>query len=247
MYFEEILDNVNKGEIILGHNDNRLLTIKNSEYPSIIITGSTGTGKSVLLNQIILELINTYTSLEMGLMLIDTSGVELNRYADSKYALYSAINDSERAVKAVSRFIQEMDRRKSLLKVNECQDVFEYNTINKNKLPLLVLAIDDDKLFLRNKDLDKMLKSIFTEIKNLNMMVILSTSDIYSNLFKKDGNTLASTLISFDYQDASEDDLVEIPNISELSIGRFRIKFGQNNFEYSNFEFDEDILNKILN
>ena len=49
-----------------------------------LVTGETGSGKSILLDQILLQLINRYTSLEMEIIPIDTTGVELNYYAESE-------------------------------------------------------------------------------------------------------------------------------------------------------------------
>jgi diguanylate cyclase (GGDEF)-like protein len=82
MEFREVLKNLDsKDSVILGKKDDRLLGIDINDYPSIIITGAPGTGKSVLVDQIICQLISTHTSLEMGLVLVDTTGVELNKYA----------------------------------------------------------------------------------------------------------------------------------------------------------------------
>ena len=60
-----------------------LLDLDINRYNSFVITGETGSGKSVLLDQIILQMISKYTSEELRLILIDTAGVELNYYKDT--------------------------------------------------------------------------------------------------------------------------------------------------------------------
>lgn len=247
MNFNDILDSNHKGNLILGHEDDHLLSVNLDECSSIIITGSTGTGKSVLLNQILLELINNYTSLEMGMMLLDTSGVELNRYQATNYALFSAINDLDKANILIARVIKEMDRRRELVNNLNVSDVNEYNEKVKGDLPLLVIAIDDDKLFLRNPDINRMITSIISGIKGLNMLFILATSDNYSKFFKQDNNTLADLLISFDYQDEKDEEVINIPDTSDLIIGRFKSRYRDEIKEYNNFNFEDTIIDKILN
>ena len=112
MEFREILKlKREKGQLILGESaggEKLLINIK--ETPSIIITGETGSGKSILLDQILLELISDYTSLEMELALIDTSGVELNYYCDTNYLKYKAINDIDKSVVTLSRILEEIEK-----------------------------------------------------------------------------------------------------------------------------------------
>ncbi len=121
MEFREILKlKREKGQLILGESaggEKLLINIK--ETPSIIITGETGSGKSILLDQILLELISDYTSLEMELALIDTSGVELNYYCDTNYLKYKAINDIDKSVVTLSRILEEIEKRKKLIKDTE--------------------------------------------------------------------------------------------------------------------------------
>ena len=65
MDFREILKmNVKKNEIVLGQEGSDYLTIDIYETPSIIITGETGAGKSILLDQILLQFLNFYYKLQ---------------------------------------------------------------------------------------------------------------------------------------------------------------------------------------
>ena len=247
MNFKDILNqDIDKNLISLGTNEEGYLLVDINRYPSIIITGETGSGKSILLDQIILQLINKYTSLELGIIPIDTSGVELNYYAESKYTLYNAINNEEKSIVALTRVLKEIERRKELLKEQGTSTVMEYNEISSSKLPLLLVAIDDDKLLLRNKDMEKLLSGIISQLMGLNILFVLATSDVHNKFFERDNNTLASLLISFDYTNSLESQKANIEGAQDLAIGEFLARKDNTITKYRNYEFDDAIINEIL-
>lgn len=247
MDFLSILNKTSKDNLLLGYSNDELLSINPTKNSSIIITGETGSGKSILLDQIILELVENYSSFEMNLVLIDTSGVELNYYKDLNHTLLTAINDIEKSEVILAKILREISRRKDLLRINNFKNVEEYNKNSTSKLPFLVIAIDDDKLLLRYPDMEKMLSGIISQISGLNMMFILATSDVYNDFFETDFNTLATTLISFDYSNKNEAINANIQGAENLSIGSFLLK--QNNVlkEYHNFKFDDKYIIELIN
>lgn len=248
MDFKEILNrNTGKKEVILGFNENEELVINIDKTPSIIITGETGTGKSILLDQILLQLINKNTSLELGIIPIDTSGVELNYYRDSKYTLYNAINDMDKSVVALSRVLREIDRRKDLLNQFGVTTVDEYNKVAELKLPTIVVAIDDDKMLLREPDLEKMLTGIISQLAGLNILFVLATSDAFNKFFETDKNIYASLLITFDYTNTSEAKNINIEGAQDLGIGYFIARQNSVSTKYHNFEFEDSLIEDILN
>ncbi len=235
-----------KNKLLLGYNDDGNLLIDINKYPSIIITGETGSGKSILLDQIILQMIHKYTSFQMGIIPIDTSGVELNYYIDTSYTLISAINDMEKAVVAISRVLKEIDRRKEIIEKNGYTNVLEYNKHSNSKLPLILVAIDDDKHLLRNPDMEKMLTGIISQIPNLNILFVLSTSDVHNKFFEFDRNAFASLLISFDYTNSEEAKKANIKGANNLALGEYLAKKDGKISKYKNFEFDDKIITEVL-
>lgn len=247
MDFKDILtktDNSNK--IYLGFRAKELLSIDINISPSIIITGETGSGKSILLDQIIIQLMNKYTSLEMNLISIDTSGVELNHYINTRYNLYYAMNDIDKSIVLISKVLKIIEERKELLKENNCLTVNEYNKYVSEKLPLIVVAIDDDNSLLKNPDIEKMLTGIITNLTGLNILFVLVTSDVHNKFFINDSNLFASVLISFDYAGNTEAVNANLRGSENLAIGEFMIKSKEKNGIYHNFEFSDDIINKVV-
>lgn len=248
MKFDDILHKeTTKYEVLLGHKNNKIFSVNLKEYPSIIITGETGSGKSILLDEILVQLINKLTSIELGIIAIDTSGVELNYYADSKYALFSAINDIPKSIVALSRVLREIERRNNILKEYEVKNIDEYNLLVDNKIPLLVVAIDDDKFFLRNPDVDKMIDGIISQIKDLNIVFVMVTSDVHNKFFESDKNMDASIRITFDYTNPDEAKKINIPKADELKLGKFMCVKDNKKQEYWAFEFDDNIIVKTIN
>lgn len=248
MDFREILKmNVKKNEVVLGNEGSDFLTIDIFETPSVIITGETGSGKSVLLDQILLQLISKYTSLELGIIPIDTSGVELQFYTDTRYTLYSAMNNEEKAIIGISRILKEVDRRKSLLNSYNVSTVNEYNEVAFSKLPIIVVALEDNKGFLKNQDMEKMLAGILKDLKGLNIVFLLATSDVHNKFFELDKNLMASLSLTFDYTNPQESKKVNLEDADKLAIGEFKARYKDIEKIYHNFEFDDSIIEEVMN
>lgn len=247
MDFREVLNmNVKKNEVVLGQEGSDYLTVDISKTPSIIITGETGAGKSILLDQILLQLLNKFTSFELGIMPIDTSGVELQFYTNTNYTLYSAMNDEDKAIVGISRVLKEVDRRKNLLNSYNVKNVEEYNEVAYAKLPYIVVAIEDNKSFLRNKDMEKMLSGIITDLEGLNILFVLATNDVHNKFFELDKNIDASLLISFDFTNPLESKKVNLEDVDKLGIGEFKARYKGVEKIYHNFEFEDKIIEEIV-
>ena len=247
MEFRTVLSKLNsKDELILGKKDRSLLGIDINDYPSIIVTGETGAGKSMFLDQIICQLMTTHTSLEMGLVLIDSTGVELNKYAESRYTYFSSIGDDRREGVCLTKVSREILRRKDLLKEANVKNVKEYNEQASSKLPLLVLAIDDNLSMLKDEDTRNQIKHILKDVPGLGILFILVENDVNNDFFIKNDNLKSSVLVSFDQANEYQAKNVNIPNSDSLEIGKFLVKIHGEIEEYEDFKFDDKIIDEIL-
>lgn len=182
--------------LIIGKNifDESLL-IDLTESPHILIAGTTGQGKSVLLNAMILSLLYKKHPAELKLVLFDMSKVEFNQYsriqnhflakcADNENPIISNISD---AVKTLTSLSIEMDERYLLLAKAGALNIRDYNCNFKSRnlsprqghkyLPYLVVIIDEyaDLAMGGGNEVELPLTRLTQKAHNVGIHIILST------------------------------------------------------------------------
>ena len=115
------------------------LIIDLAEAPHLLISGTTGSGKSVCLNDIILSLINYNTCRDLKLILIDPKGTELKNYRRVPHLQRSIITDSGEALEAFRWAYREMEKRFKRLDRLGVRDLDERPEL----FPRLVIAVDE--------------------------------------------------------------------------------------------------------
>lgn len=115
-----------------------------SKSPHLLIAGRTGSGKSVCINTLIASLVIANSPEKVRLILIDPKRVELSLYNELPHLLTDEIIIfPEDASAALKWLVSEMENRYSLLKENGSRSIEDYNQIMSEKLPYLVLIIDE--------------------------------------------------------------------------------------------------------
>ncbi len=127
------------GEIVLGDI---------STLPHIIIAGTTGSGKSVCTNGIIMSILYNATPDEVRLVLIDPKVVEFKIYDGIPHLLIPVVTDPRKAAGALAWAVQEMLKRYKLFADNNVRDINGYNekaqeTDGMDPLPRIVIVIDE--------------------------------------------------------------------------------------------------------
>ena len=247
MHYREVLKlEKDKLDVYLGYNNEGHLKVNLEDYPSIIITGETGTGKSILLDQIVVQLLRTHTSHELGLMTIDTSGVELNYYKSSPALLLSAENDMKKIQVVISRTLKEIERRRKLFADAKVSTIQEYNKVSPKKLPSLVLAIDDDRRLLNEPDMANQITAIISSLNRIGIYFILVTNDVYNDFFQRDNNLYGSLLISFDLAESEAARYVNIEEAEHIGVGLFKAKKKYSTSIYNTYGFDDHIITETV-
>ena len=171
------------GKTLFGGN----LILDLTKLPHLLIAGSTGSGKSVLLHSVISSLI--LNEKDIDLVLIDPKTVELTSYKDVKNLISPIIVEPESAVRVISGLVEEMNDRFKLLSKKKVNSIIEYNKKAIKKLPYIVLIIDEfsDLMYSVKKDFQKLLCVLIQKARAAGIFVILATQ-------RPDTNVISGTI-----------------------------------------------------
>ena len=244
MKFEEIFKFKNSPyEIILGYNENRILKTDLCENASVLITGSTGTSKSILMHEILLQLVMNLKE-DVKIVPMAFNKVELREYADSKYGYSKLIDNDDEAIKSLEKINDLILERKKAFLENNVNNFKEYIKI-KNE-PFIVIAIDEASSLLTDKRGSDEIFKIVEACNNVGVAIIVNTNNVYNDFFEKDINLCFSNKVSFDFNDREHSILNNIKNSENLNLRKFLFKKERNAYEYNMYDFDEKYINTIL-
>lgn len=117
------------------------------KMPHLLISGSTGSGKSICLNTIVLSLVFMNSPANLRFLLIDPKRVEFSNYEGIPHLIAPVVVDTKKAISALKWVITEMEHRYEVLEKVNVRDIKSYNELMKKKsekpLPYLVVIIDE--------------------------------------------------------------------------------------------------------
>ncbi|WP_274309506.1 FtsK/SpoIIIE family DNA translocase [Solibacillus daqui] len=124
-----------------------------NRMPHLLVAGSTGSGKSVCINGIIVSLLMRATPSEVRLMMIDPKMVELSVYNGIPHLLAPVVTDARKASQALQKVVAEMERRYDLFSMSGTRNIEGYNAYimrhnmetgeEQPKLPFIVVIVDE--------------------------------------------------------------------------------------------------------
>ncbi|EOI2775172.1 DNA translocase FtsK [Campylobacter coli] len=130
------------------------------KLPHLLIAGTTGSGKSVGINSMLLSLLYRNSPKTLRLMMIDPKMLEFSIYNDIPHLLTPVITDPKKAVNALSNMVAEMERRYRLMAEAKTKNIENYNEKMKElggeELPFIVVIIDElaDLMMTAGKDVE---------------------------------------------------------------------------------------------
>ncbi len=130
------------------------------KLPHLLIAGTTGSGKSVGINSMLLSLLYRNSPKTLRLMMIDPKMLEFSIYNDIPHLLTPVITDPKKAVNALSNMVAEMERRYRLMAEAKTKNIENYNEkmkeIGEEELPFIVVIIDElaDLMMTAGKDVE---------------------------------------------------------------------------------------------
>jgi len=164
--------------------------------PHLLIAGSTGSGKSVCVNSIILSILYKRSPEDVRLILIDPKIVELKLYNDIAHLLSPVITEPKKAFQALQYCLCEMERRYALLDGMGVRDIKSYNrrikerNIATEKIPYLVVIIDEfaDLMATTGKELESTVARLCAMSRAVGIHLVLATQrpsiDVITGLIK---------------------------------------------------------------
>lgn len=182
---------LNKGlPAIIGRTYNgKNLVVDITKMPHLLVAGTTGSGKSILLHSIICSLISN-TKLDIRLALIDPKNVEFTYYKDIKQLMYPVINYTNEAYAVLSDLVDEMNRRFKMMSKKSAKNINEYNVKRSKKLPYIVLIIDEfsDLMQMSKKEFQIKISNLASKARAAGIHIIIATQrpsvDIVSGTIK---------------------------------------------------------------
>lgn len=173
-----------------------------NKTPHLLVAGTTGSGKSICINSIIISLIMRTRPEEVKLVLVDPKKVELSVYNGEPHLLAPVVTEPRKANIALKKIIVEMERRYDLFSDNGVKNIAGYNTLveKKNetlleeqklrKLPYIVVIIDElaDLMLVAAKEVEDSITRITQMARAAGIHLIVATqrpsTDVITGLIK---------------------------------------------------------------
>lgn len=166
-----------------------------SKMPHMLIAGSTGSGKSVCINSIIVSLLYKAKPSEVKMILIDPKMVELSGYNGIPHLLIPVVTDAKKAAGALNWAVQEMENRYKLFADHGVKDLKGYNALMEKeeegiKLPQMVIIIDElaDLMMVAPNDVETAICRIAQKARACGMHLVIATQrpsvDVITGLIK---------------------------------------------------------------
>lgn len=149
--------------------------------PHLLVAGSTGSGKTILLNGLIISLLYQNSPRDLKLILIDPKRVELTAYDDIPHLLTPVITDHQRTINVLKWAVEEMERRFQLLQEVGARDILTYRQRHKDYLekpmPYLVIIIDElaDLMAAHGRDIEAAVVRLAQMARAVGLHLVVST------------------------------------------------------------------------
>lgn len=179
-----------------------------TKTPHLLVAGSTGSGKSVCINSIIVSILMKATPNDVKLLLIDPKKVELTPYNGIPHLLSPVITDPEEAAIALNKLILEMDKRYELFANTRTKNIQAYNQkmLSEDReeevLPLIITIIDElaDLMMVASNEVETAIARLAQMARASGIHLIIATqrpsTDVITGLIKSNIPTRIAFLVS---------------------------------------------------
>ena len=184
VYLSEILANADfkkkeiKLPIALGKNISGKPVVGDlASMPHLLIAGTTGSGKSVCINTIILSLLYRHTPEKCKFILIDPKMLELSTYEGIPHLLCPVITEAKKAASVLGWVVKEMESRYRLMTKEGVRNIDGYNTKHKLPMPYIVVVVDEmsDLMLVAGKEIENYIQKLSQMARAAGIHIIMAT------------------------------------------------------------------------
>ena len=184
VYLREILDGIDfkkrdiKLPIALGKNISGKPVVGDlASMPHLLIAGTTGSGKSVCINTIILSLLYRHTPDKCKFILIDPKMLELSTYEGIPHLLCPVITEAKKAASVLGWVVKEMESRYRLMTKEGVRNIDGYNTKHKLPMPYIVVVVDEmsDLMLVAGKEIENYIQKLSQMARAAGIHIIMAT------------------------------------------------------------------------
>jgi len=184
VYLSEILSNpdFNKKDIklpiALGKNISGIPIVGDlASMPHLLIAGTTGSGKSVCINTIILSLLYRHTPDKCKFILIDPKMLELSTYEGIPHLLCPVITEAKKAASVLGWVVKEMENRYRLMTKEGVRNIDGYNSKHTLAMPYIVVVVDEmsDLMLVAGKEIENYIQKLSQMARAAGIHIIMAT------------------------------------------------------------------------
>jgi len=184
VYLSEILGNSDfkkrdiKLPIALGKNiSGKPIVGDLASMPHLLIAGTTGSGKSVCINTIILSLLYRHTPDRCKFILIDPKMLELSTYEGIPHLLCPVITEAKKAASVLGWVVKEMESRYRLMTKDGVRNIDGYNGKHQLPMPYIVVVVDEmsDLMLVAGKEIENYIQKLSQMARAAGIHIIMAT------------------------------------------------------------------------
>ncbi|MEO6802405.1 MAG: DNA translocase FtsK [Granulicella sp.] len=200
---ESFAQSKSKLALALGKDINgRIVTADLASMPHVLIAGSTGSGKSVAINAMIMSVLFKSTPEQVRMILVDPKRVELGMYEGIPHLFTPIITEAKLAANALRNAVREMERRLKLLAANHVRNIDQFNKlfdhgseylfedVEQEPLPYIIIIIDElaDLMMLDRSNVEESITRLAQMARAVGIHLVLATQrpsvDVITGLIK---------------------------------------------------------------
>jgi DNA segregation ATPase FtsK/SpoIIIE-like protein len=169
--------------LVIGHDTVGLgVVLDLVAMPHLMVAGSTGSGKSVALNSMLVSLLCHATPDELRFILIDPKRLEFASYADIPHLLFPIVTEAKRAVSVLAYAVRVMEERYERMAAAGVRNIYDYQLLLKKQpelapMPFMVIVIDElaDLMMVTGKEVEGLIARLAQMARAAGIHLILAT------------------------------------------------------------------------